>query len=60
MYNERDDLRTYMGNLNQVSTMPHNDESLNVIQGNEDSEDVLSKISIIETDFGKQYIKQFA
>ena len=57
MHNERDDLRTYIGILKQVNTIP-NDESLHAIQGYEDSEDVLSEISSIETDFGTQYTKR--
>ncbi len=57
LYNERDDLRTYIGTLKQVSTMPNNNESLNAVQGCKNCEDVLSKISIIETDFGTQYTK---
>jgi hypothetical protein len=56
-HNERDDLRTYISTLKQGNTMP-NDESLIAIQGCEDSEDVLSKISSIETDFGTQYTKK--
>ena len=54
LYNERDELRTYIGTLKQVSTMSNDDESLNAIQGYEDSEDVFSKISIIKTDFGTE------
>jgi hypothetical protein len=58
LHTERDDLRTYIGTLKQVSTMPNIDESLNAIQGYEDFEDVIYKIYIIEIDFGTQYAKK--
>ena len=58
LYHERDELRTYIGTLKQVSTMSNDDESLNAIQGYEDSEDVLSKISSINTDFGTEYTQK--
>jgi len=38
--------------------MSNDDESFNAIQGYEDSEDTLSKISSIKTDFGKEYTKK--
>jgi hypothetical protein len=47
-----DDLRTYIGTFKQVHFSPISDASLNAIQGYDDSEDVKSKIAIIETDFG--------
>ena len=37
--------------------MSNDDESLNALQGYEDSEDVLSKISSMNTDFGTEYNK---
>ena len=55
---EPDELRTYIGTLKQVHTSPISDESLNAIQGYEDSEDISSKIASIETDFGVDYTKK--
>ena len=47
----------YIGTFKQVHSSPISDASLNVIQGYEDSDDVKSKIAIIETDFGADYTK---
>ena len=41
--------------MKQVHSLPISDASLNAIQGYEDSDDVKSKIVIIETDFGPEY-----
>jgi hypothetical protein len=50
-----DALRTYIGTLKQVHSLPISDASLIAIQGYEDSEDVKTKIVIIETDLGADY-----
>jgi hypothetical protein len=52
---EPDDLRTYIGTLKQVHSSPISEAFLNAIQDYEDSNDVNSKIAIIETDFGADY-----
>ena len=49
------DLRTYICILKQVHSSLISDASLNAIQGYEDSEDVQTKIAMIETDFGADY-----
>jgi hypothetical protein len=50
-----DDLRTCIGTLKQVHSSPISNASMNAIQGYEDSDDVQTKIAIIETDFGADY-----
>ena len=52
---EPDDLRTHIGTLKQVHFTPISNASLNAIQEYEDSDDVKSKIAIIETGFGADY-----
>jgi hypothetical protein len=50
---DTEDLRTYIGTLKQIHSSTTSVSSLNAIQGYEDSEDVATKISAIETDFGQ-------
>jgi hypothetical protein len=58
IFPEPDDLRTYIGTLKQVHSLPISNTSLNDIQGYEDFDDIQSKIAAIETDFGADYTQK--